>query len=245
MFLHEKKQLLELNFKSFYRSSGVQKCIIGISGGIDSALTLAVAVNAVGEHNVHAILMPYKLDEVSSAENFFDAQEICDFFGVDFTIHHIDEFALPYQEIFPPDSMAFGNTLARIRMSILFGYANKENGIVLGTCNKSEVMLGYETKFGDGACDINILGNFWKTEVWDMATVYKIPEKFIEKAPSAELFSGHKDEDEMGFSYPDADIVLKKIDALQEKFSPNSELEEKIFSMWKSSAHKRDAIPTL
>lgn len=231
------------NLKKFFHSTPAKKCIVGISGGIDSALTLAMAVEAVGKENIIGVLMPYKLGKFSSEENFADAKEICEFFTVESRIFHIDDMADPYEKIF--SGMAFGNTLARIRMTLLFGIANEESGIVLGTCNKTEVMLGYETKFGDGAADVNVLGSIFKTQVWEEAKKRGLPEKFIEKVPSAELFENHSDEEEMGFSYAVADRVLQNISKDGEMFSPKDKLEEKIFHMWKNSAHKRDPIPTL
>ncbi len=234
------------NCKKYFEISGLKTAIIGVSGGIDSAVTLAIAVEALGAPNVNAYLLPYKLGEFSSQENFDDAREISGFFGLpaeNISEILLDEYAKPYEKQF--DGMAFGNTLARIRMTILFGYANTLGGLILGTCNKSEIMLGYETKFGDGACDINILGNLWKSEVYELAKEYNIPENFITKTPSAELFENHSDEEEMGFGYDEAQKILEKIEISGKKFSPQNELEEKVFAMWNASAHKRIYPPTL
>jgi NAD+ synthase len=253
MNINQGKEHIEKNFLDYFstvQKTGIERVIVGVSGGIDSAVTLAIAVHSLGKENVFAYLMPYKLGEISSHQNFADAQEICEFFQLpksNVQSIPIDEYAKPYEHIFSGKNsiMAFGNTLARIRMTLLFGFANAQSGIVLGTCNKSEIMLGYETKFGDGACDINILGNLWKSEVYQLAKLYNIPEKFIEKTPSAELFPDHSDEEEMGFSYDKAQEVLEQIEKEEKNFSPENRVEEKIFSLWKNSAHKREFPPTL
>lgn len=252
-----KKKLVQ-NLTNYFKNSGFKTAIIGISGGIDSAVTLAIAVEALGKENVRGYLLPYRLGEISSHTNFEDAQEISEFFGIEYEEIEIDEFAQPYTKLFPEISgktnLAFANSLARIRMTVLFGFANKLSGLVLGTCNKSEIMLGYETKFGDGACDVNVLGNLWKSEVYALARVYNIPEKFITKNPSAELFENHSDEEEMGFSYAESQKILEEIHEIEisenktQKFleiQPRNTLEKKIFKMYEQSAHKRIFPPTL
>ena len=185
------KKTLVQNLKNYCKKSGITTAIIGISGGIDSAVTLAIAVEALGEKNVRGYLLPYKLGKISSIQNFEDAKEISEFFGIEYKTIEIDEFASPYEKIFH-EGLAFANSLARIRMTLLFGFANKFSGLVLGTCNKSEIMLGYETKFGDGACDINILGNLWKSEVYELAREYNIPEKFITKKQNMPVILLHE-----------------------------------------------------
>lgn len=224
----------------FFQNTKTQKAIIGISGGVDSALTLAIAVKALGKENIIGVCMPYKTGEISSIENFEDAKNLCKSLEVETKIIPIDEFAKPYESIF--EGMSFGNTLARIRMTLLFGIANQENGIVLGTCNKTEIMLGYETKFGDSAADVSVIASLYKTEVWEWAKHYNIPKHFITKTPSAELFKEHTDEQEMGFSYEIADRILK---SLERGENDSSETEEKIKKMIAFSEHKRNAVPII
>ncbi len=211
------KQDLETELFSFFANTKAKKTIIGISGGIDSAVTLAIAVNALGKENVFALLLPYKLGEVSSYANFEDAENLCKKLGIEYQKIELDNFVKPYLEIQSldiPNSenlLILGNTLARIRMTLLFAHANKLNGIVLGTCNLTEILLGYETKFGDGAADVSVIGNLWKFEVYKLAKLYKLPKSFITKKPSAELYENQSDEDEMGFSYDEAEIILSAL----------------------------------
>lgn len=229
----------QLQLRMFFASTGAKKAIIGVSGGVDSALVLSIAVHALGKENIIALCLPYRVPEISSLQNLEDAQNLCVFFGVENKTLMIDDFAKPYESIF--SGMAFANTLARIRMSILFGTANQTNGVVLGTCNKSEIMLGYETKFGDGAADVSVIGNLWKTEVWEWAKYYHLPDSFITKAPSAELFIGQTDEKEMGFTYQEADHWLQ-----QKNISTASDpIARKIYALYTASAHKRSPVPIL
>lgn len=235
---------LEKKLLDFFVSTKTNKVFLGLSGGIDSALTLAIAVNSLGKNKVVPILMPYKLGQISSHENFNDATDLCKTFNLSYLVKEIDEFVLPYENFFT--DLAFANTLARIRMTILFGYANQEKGIVLGTCNKTEILLGYETKFGDGASDVSVIGSLWKSEVYDLAKKYNLPKNFLIKKPSAELFKSQTDESEMGFSYNDADKVLKRIENNNNlQLLDFKGIEKKIFLMYKGSMHKRILSPVL
>jgi len=264
------KTQIEHELISFYKETKTKKLIIGVSGGVDSAVTLAIAVKSVGKKNVLALLLPYKLGEISSFENFKDAENLCISFGVEYKKIELDDFVKPYLylETFTQSEknnpLFLGNTLARIRMTLLFSYANATKGIVLGTCNLSEVLLGYETKFGDGAADISVIGNLWKSEVYDLAKEYNLPETFITKSPSAELYQNQSDEAEMGFSYETAEIVLsalinipsfdviknkaKTIQLLSSIITINGitkEIIEKIYTMYVNSEHKRAPMPIL
>lgn len=236
----QRTQKAESELLNFFEKSNAKKAIIGISGGVDSALTLAIAAKALGSENIIALCMPYKTGEISSVENLNDAQTLCSSYSIEYYTLPIDDFAKPYETLF--SGMAFGNTLARIRMTLLFGFANTHNGIVLGTCNKTETMLGYETKFGDGAADVSVIGSLYKTEVWEWAKYYNLPEIFITKTPSAELYAGHTDEVEMGFSYFEADDILRQ---KAEGKKHEGELSEKIQKMIDASSHKRQIMPTL
>lgn len=236
---------LTQNLQQYFASSGCTKAIIGVSGGVDSAVTLAIAAKAIEPKNITPVLMPYKLGNISSHKNFSDAQEICKKLLTIPRIIPIDEFITPYQSHLPEikDVMVSANTLARIRMTLLFALANAENGLVLGTCNKTEVMLGYETKFGDGAADVSVLGKLWKTEVWKLAKELELPEKFITKTPSAELYIGHTDEEELGFSYQEADTILQALEN-GEQLEKN-ENTKKIQTLIQKSEHKRHMAPVL
>lgn len=250
------KKTLENNLHTFLQSTPSETAIIGISGGVDSAVTLAIAVQALGEKNIRALLLPYKLGKFSSHENFEDAKKLCEDLHVAYSVIELDDFVAPYKKIFSDEKylkkysepMILGNVLARIRMTLLFATANAENGIVLGTCNKTEIMLGYETKFGDGAADVSVIGDIWKYQVYELAHQYNLPKTFIEKSPSAELYIDQSDEKEMGFSYEIADKTCAKIEQMinEEKDIKFSDpIEQKIYRMYCSSNHKRIYTPIL
>lgn len=241
--LYTKK--LEKGLQDYFSSSSAKKVVVGLSGGVDSAVTFAIAVRALGKEKVIPVLLPFRLGEISSFQNFEDAKSLAESMGIAPRIIALDDFFAPYVLHLPEmqNTMVSGNTLARIRMTILFAMANKENGLVLGTCNKTEILLGYETKFGDGAADISVIGDLWKTEVWEMAKYLNLPEIFITKTPSAELFIGHTDEGELGFSYPEADEILQKIENGEEVEQTLS--AQKIAMLIKRSEHKRVPTPVL
>ncbi len=209
--------ILEKLLTEFLRNEthkiGIKKAVIGLSGGIDSAVSTYLAVRALGAENVKCILMPYKS---SSKESVIDAMSV------------VNDLKIPYEKIAITDmvdafvkntndkeisNMRKGNIMARARMIILYDQSAKENALVIGTSNKSEIMLGYSTLFGDSASAINPLGDLYKTQIWDLAKHLNIPNELIEKQPSADLWEGQSDENELGFTYKKVDTFLfQKID---------------------------------
>ncbi len=228
--------------RDFFAREHLGKAVIGISGGVDSAVTAQIAVKAIGKGNVSGLIMPYS--KFSSPENLNDAKEVAVFLGLHHRVFFIDSFAeeffkLQWIKTSPETSaMAKGNILARVRMVILYSWANMLNAAVLGTCNKTETLLGYETKFGDGASDVSVIGDLWKSEVWDLARYFKFPEKFITKKPSAELYEGQTDEGELGFTYAQADDILQKWEK-GEPLPNNDTVSASILDKIKKSEHKR------
>ena len=225
-----------------FRDSVQKKIVIGLSGGIDSSLSCALAVQAVGKENIMPILLPY--GELSS-EGLEDARLVINHLripaeqvveidvksGVDAIYqHHCEEqdrsdAAIPsrsaqitHHEIATPfdelrvrndiEQIRMGNIMARVRMIYLFDLAKQHKALVCGTENKSEHYLGYFTRFGDEASDMEPIRHLYKTQVWEMGKNLGLPEKIITKAPTAGLWAGQTDEQEMGFSYKDADQVL-------------------------------------
>lgn len=185
-------------------ASGV---VVGVSGGVDSALAAALAVPALGPDRVHAIFLPHSAsDEASKA----DAEAITTALGLTLRTVDITPMVDPYFEHEEPeaDRVRHGNFMARVRMAVLFDQAKKQRALVLGTSNKSEILLGYSTIFGDNASSINPLGDLYKTQVWQLARDLGLPQSVVDKAPSADLWPGQTDEGELGFSYALADEIL-------------------------------------
>lgn len=216
--------------------------VIGISGGIDSATTAYLAVNALGKEKVLGLIMPYY--ENGDVE---DAKLVCKNLGIEYKLINIkpivDEFENAVSEL---DVKSKGNIMARTRMILLYAHANSMNRLVLGTSNRSELLTGYFTKWGDGASDYAPLINLYKTEVWELAKRLGVPEKIIQKKPTAGLWEGQTDEDELGISYKLLDEILwRLVDLKMPKEDTAGELGiplEKVGyveSLVKRSEHKR------
>lgn len=227
----------------YFKKNGFSRAVLGISGGVDSALTAALAVQALGAKNVVGLLMPH--GKFSSPENLADARELVTLLEMHSEEIWIDSAVASFWNLpWVSQQMTQANILARVRMVILYSWANEHDALVLGTCNKSETLLGYETKFGDGAADLSVLGEVWKTDVWKLATYLGLPEKFVQKSPSAELWAEHTDETEMGFSYTFADDVLQKWEQGKEIDETDERVQE-ILRRIRVHAHKRKAIPII
>jgi NAD+ synthase len=188
------------------RNAGFSRGVIGLSGGVDSAVTAYLAAGALGRENVRAVLMPYK---TSSRESLADAQLVLDALGIPSETVDISPMVDPcLAALRIDDRLRAGNIMARQRMILLYDISARERGLVLGTSNKTEFMLGYGTLFGDMASAINPLGDLYKTQVWQLAAALGVPAGIVEKKPTADLWSGQTDEGEFGFSYGDVDRLL-------------------------------------
>ena len=186
--------------------SGFNRAVLGLSGGIDSALACYLAAEALGPENVMAIRMPYK---TSSQDSLDHAQLVIDALGVRFETIPITEMVDPLIDRFPDmEKRRRGNIMARQRMIILFDQSEAFKGLVLGTGNKTEILLGYSTLYGDSACAINPIGDLYKTQIRQLSKAMGMPQVLLDKAPSADLWSGQTDEDELGFTYEEADQLL-------------------------------------
>ena len=180
--------------------------VLGVSGGIDSALSLAVAVEAIGPENVTAVLMPYKL---SSENSLTDAKELCKKYRVAHETIEITSMADPYFSLDSEiENLRKGNVLARLRMMVLYDYSSKKKGLVLGTSNKSEILIGYSTLWGDMASAINPIGDLYKYQVYDLSRHLGIIDEILNKTPSADLWEGQSDEQELNLTYDFLDRVL-------------------------------------
>lgn len=201
-----------------FQTMGTKGVVIGISGGIDSAVAAALSVLALGAEKVHGITMPYYNQDTR------DADELADVLGIPYENINIGPVISAFEQTSPryfavhsekDSKMPKSNLQSRVRMCLLYGAANKMNKLVIGTTNKSEYLLGYFTKHGDGAVDFEPIGDLYKTEVCGLAKYLKenhfpnFPQDIITKKPSADLAHGMADEEELGFSYAEFDQFIQ------------------------------------
>ncbi len=186
--------------------AGMTRAVIGLSGGIDSALSAYLAAEALGAGNVLAVRMPYR---TSSQNSLTDAETVIEDLGLPSLTVPITDMAEPLFEQFADMSnVRRGNIMARLRMTILYDQSAAFGGLVLGTSNKTEFLLGYSTIYGDSGVALQPIADLYKAQVRQVATAVGVPEAIIHKAPSADLWEGQTDEGELGFSYDDVDQVL-------------------------------------
>ena len=186
--------------------AGFSRAVVGLSGGVDSALSCYLVAQALGPDNVLAVRMPY---QSSSQDSLDHAQTIIDHLKLQSMTLPITEMVEPYLERFPDmDQVRRGNIMARARMIVLYDQSEAFDGLVVGTGNKTEILLGYTTLFGDSACALNPLGDLYKTQVRQLARAMSILEEIVQKPPSADLWKGQTDEGELGFTYAEVDQLL-------------------------------------
>jgi NAD+ synthase len=186
--------------------AGFSRAVLGVSGGVDSALSCFLAVEALGPENVLAIRMPY---ETSSPDSLDHAQLVIEAIGVQSTTIPITPMVNPLLDLVPEEAkVRRGNIMARQRMVVVYDQSAAFNGLVVGTGNKTEILLGYTTLYGDSACAINPIGDLYKTQVRQLSRALGVPDVVIDKAPSADLWEGQTDEDELGFTYEEVDKLL-------------------------------------
>lgn len=186
--------------------AGMTRAVIGLSGGIDSAISAYLAAQALGAENVLALRMPYA---TSSAASLSDAESVIEDLGLPHLVVPISEMAQPLIERFPDMSpLRKGNIMARLRMITLYDQSMAWGGLVMGTSNKTEFLLGYSTIYGDSGVALHPIADLYKCQVRQMARHLSVPTAIIEKPPSADLWVGQTDEDELGFTYDQADQVL-------------------------------------
>ncbi len=188
-------------------NSGTQGLVLGISGGVDSALAAALAVRALPPERVHALFLPYRATDPRSAG---DAAAVAATYGLALRTIEITAQVDAYFDREEPeaDRVRRGNKMARERMSILFDQAKRTGSLVLGTSNKTEILLGYSTVFGDNASSLNPNGDLYKQQIWQLSEHLGVPAAVLEKQPSADLWPGQTSEAELGFDYRIADEIL-------------------------------------
>lgn len=191
------------------RKRGVSKAVIGLSGGVDSAVTTYLAARAFGPENVHVFLLPYKISSQASLDH---ARLIVDDLGLPSRIIEITEMVDGYLSGFEgeADGTRIGNVCARCRATILFDQAAKLKGLPLGTGNKTERLFGYYTWHADDSPPINPLGDLYKTQVWALARELGVPMEVVSKPPTADLVEGQTDEKDFGITYAKADQILSR-----------------------------------
>ncbi|HZY43861.1 MAG TPA: NAD+ synthase, partial [Anaerolineae bacterium] len=199
-------KVLKTFIRDEVRKVGIEHVVIGLSGGIDSALACYLAAKAIGTHNIFAVRLPYKS---SSKDSLDHAQLVVDALGVSSETFDITDMADPLIDRTPGiTEKRKGNIMARARMIVLYDRSAQYNGLVMGTSNKTELLLGYGTLFGDLASALNPIGDLYKTQVRQLAQAVGVPQPIINKAPSADLWAGQTDEKEMGVTYAEVDQLL-------------------------------------
>lgn len=199
-------QKIEDFIKQKFGEAGFNRAIIGLSGGIDSSTVAYIAKRALGAENVFGINMPYR---TSSPQSAIDAKTVADNLGINFMTIEITDMVDAYFRMFPSaDQLRRGNMMSRQRMTVLYDQSSLQRGLVLGCGNKTEILLGYCTLYGDTACAMIPLGDLYKTQVRILAKFLGVPETIIQKTPTADLWPGQSDESELGFTYAEVDRLL-------------------------------------
>ena len=201
------KQNLMSFLKEEVLKTGLKKITLGLSGGLDSAV-VAVLCKEVFDDNLNCVLMP---SQFSSKASIDDAIELCKKFDIKYEIVSIEPMLSAYLKNMQESSLRIGNFSARLRMSVLYDISARENSLVVGTSNKSELLLGYGTIFGDLACALNPIGNIYKSDLFEFAKYLGVNDSIVNKAPSADFFEGQSDESDLGYSYAKIDSLLKKM----------------------------------
>ncbi|USZ67207.1 NAD+ synthase [Halorussus salilacus] len=233
-------------------AAGTDEAVLGLSGGIDSTLTAYLAVEALGEDKLHGLVMP---GAVSDDDNMSDAEWVAQELGIPHDVFEINPIVETLLDTYPEaedDRMAVGNARARTRAVLNYLVANREGALVLGTGNRSEAAVGYFTKYGDGAVDCHPIGNLYKQQVRQLAGHVGVPDELVEKPPTAGLWAGQTDEEELGIGYDELDAVLalhvdgplsaaataRQVDAVTE------DEVRRIRGMYERSEHKRTVPPS-
>ncbi len=222
--------------------TGHTGAVLGLSGGIDSSVAAALTIRALGPENTTLIVMPHA---VSSPESAADAAAVARHLGVEPITVDITSLTAGYPGFKDLDRNRAGNIMARLRMIVLYDHSAAHSALVVGTSNKTELLLGYGTLHGDMACAVNPLGDLYKTQVRQLGSDLGLPESVLAKTPSADLWAGQTDEEELGLSYDEADAVLFRLvderkpvpNVIAEGFEPD--VVERVREMVRRSEFKR------
>lgn len=227
------------------KKTGCEGLVIGLSGGIDSAVVTKLAADAIEPERILNVFMPSR---VTLASDYKATLELSQMWGTEYRIIDIQPAVDALTAVLLSDIEApleRGNISARCRMAVLYNLAKKRKYLVVGTSNQSEIMTGYFTKFGDGACDMTPLANYYKTEVMQIASMIGVPKSIIDKPPSAGFWEGQTDESEMGISYDYLDAILYEMELDRDDHEISKDLNypiekiKEIRSLVKQMEHKR------
>jgi NAD+ synthase len=229
------------------RKTGFNRVILGLSGGLDSAVCASLAVEALGSKKVMALILPYdNLDP----KGLVQAEKMTDLLEIKASKIDISPQIDAYFSAFPTNNPILkGNKMARERMSILYDFSAREKAIILGTTNKTELLIGYGTVHGDMACGLNPMGDLYKTQVIELGSYLKIPQEILRKKPTAALWPGQTDEDEIGLTYAELDQILFRLVDLRQspdevsRAGYNQKKIRRIIEMIKRSEFKRKMPP--
>ena len=244
-FKDETVDIIHSFIKQKMDESNAKGVVLGLSGGLDSAVVAKLCADALGAEKVLCLIMP---ETATSEKDIKNALSLAADLGVEYRVIDITTTVSAFTELLSPmelDPKALGNIKARCRMITLYIHANLENRLVMGTSNKSELATGYFTKFGDGGADFSPIGDLYKTQVFELARAIGIPENIIEKPPSAGLSQGQTDEGELGLSYDILDRILLGIELKMEpediadKVGVDGSEVERIHALVRKNVHKR------
>ncbi|MEN6341217.1 MAG: NAD+ synthase [Methanospirillum sp.] len=227
---------IEQLIRHAYWEAGARGVVVGVSGGVDSAVAAAVCVRALGPESVLALSLPCA---VSASADLDDAAELCRRLGCEHRVVPIEPVIAAYRGLpdFDENPYLIGNLMARTRMTVLYYHANRDHRLVCGTSNRTEYLLGYFTKWGDGAGDVEPLLHLYKREVYQLARELDLPERILAKPPSAGLWPGQQDELEIGLSYTALDDALEALAA--QGWHATNPVEETVLARVKATSHKR------
>lgn len=225
------------------KNAGFHRGVIGLSGGVDSAVSAALAAAALGKDGTIGVLMPYR---TSSPKSVDDAKIVVDQLGIRSEVVDITGMVDVYCGAHNvTDRVRRGNIMARMRMIVLYDISAREQALVIGTSNKTEIMVGYGTLFGDTASAINPLGDLYKTQIWQLARHLGLPATIVDKVPTADLWEGQSDEEELGCTYPQLDALLyhlvdeRRSDDQLKAFGYDSAFVDRVKSLIRRNQFKR------
>ena len=247
-FQNEIEKITEF-IKQQLNKAGFTKLIVGLSGGIDSSVTAALCIKAIGKENVFGVMLPYRKSHPDSLEH---AKQLAERLEIKYEVVDISQMVDVYFKKYAADAdiLRKGNRIARERMCVLYDLSAKYKALVAGTGNKSELMVGYCTQYGDSACAFEPIGHLYKTEVLKLAKILNLPDSVINKKPTADLWEDQTDEDEMGITYKELDEILYQMLDQEMEYedliaSFSKDIIDKVKRMIQVSEFKRNTPPII